>query len=488
MPGRGTREDIRGSEGVARRLAEGAVLPDVLDAGDPLAWLGLDAGVRDWLPSLPPRLWPQLLSPLTEVDGPRPSLAALPESRLALALCHPDGRVREAALGQAVRCPGLWPLVVVRTADWVLPVRERAREVLRTVLDLDAAVRLAPLILLGARRDRGVFAVALLDEVLRGSPPERLAPLLTDPDRAVRRYAYRLAVDEGHLSPAGLARAAARDTDPVVQNLCAEAAAAAIPEGDVNGGADGGVLDALLGARGPRVRSAGVTALRRAGQGERAEEFLADRSGLVRACARYVVRQTGGDPRAWYRHRCARPGDPALSPGAVAGLAECGERADAELLWPLLDHPAPGVRARAVAGLRTLDVTDVRRLRALLDDPEPGVVREVTPALLPFARSLDTDRLAERLGDGSPRHARVAAFRLLDAYGGLVRLRAAVALLDDPDVRLRHRAEQSVRGWSPTADMPRGSAEVGELLGRAQRLLGESSALRMAMWEAGINR
>ncbi|NEA62126.1 hypothetical protein [Streptomyces sp. SID12488] len=488
-------EDVRDGEVAVRRLGEGAALADVLDAGDPMAWLGLDSGIRSWFHWLPSELLPTL----TEVDGRRPWLADLPEARLALALCHRDGRVREAALGQAARCPGLWPLVVVRTADWVPAVRDGAREVLRAVLDLDAAVRLAPLILLGARRGRGVFAVDLLDEVLRRAPRERLGPLFTDADRGVRRYAYRLAVAEGLLSPAELARAAARDTDPVVQNVCAEAALAAVPEGDamgdavggvaggVAGGVDVGVLDALLCARGPRVRSAGVTALRRAGQGERAERFLADRSGLVRACARYVVRQSGGDPRAWYRQRCAGAGDQALSlsPGAVAGLAECGMRTDAELLWPLLGHPAPGVRARAVAGLRTLDVTDVRRLRALLDDPEPGVVREVTSALLPFARSLDTDRLAERLGDGSARHARVAAFRLLDAHGGVVRLRAAVALLDDPDVRLRARAAHSVRGWTPTPGVPQGSAEVGELLGRAQRLLGES-ALRMPMWEAGF--
>ncbi|MFI1352322.1 hypothetical protein ACH4TV_01835 [Streptomyces sp. NPDC020898] len=452
------REDIRGGEVAARRLAEGAALSDVVDAKDPRAWLGLDAGTRSWLGWLPPA--PTEVAALRHPD-------ALPESRLALALCHRDGRIREAALGPAAGHPGLWPLVVVRTADWVAPVRQRAREVLRAVLDDgDTAVGLAPLILLGGRRGRGVFAVDLLDEVLRRSPHERLAPLFTDPDRRIRRFAYRLAVDEERLSPAELALAAARDPDPVVQDLCAEAALATAREG---GTADG-VLDALLGARGPRVRSAGVTALRRTGRGERAEEFLADRAGLVRACARYVVRQTGGDPHAWYRDRVARPDDPALPPGAVAGLAECGKRADAELLWPLLGHPDPRVRARAVAGLRTLDVTDVRRLRALLDDPAPGVVREVTLALLPFARSLDTDPLTERLTDGWPRHVRVAAFRLLSARGGLVRLRAAVAVLDDPDVRLRHQAEESVRGWQATAEVPRGSAEVVELLARGRHL------------------
>ncbi|MGW0583721.1 HEAT repeat domain-containing protein, partial [Streptomyces sp. NPDC002920] len=315
----------------------------------------------------------------------------------------------------------------------------------------------------------------------RAAPPETLAPLYTDPGRAVRRYAYRLAVDEGFLSPAELARAAARDSDAVVRSLCADAALAAVSD---DGGAYDDVLEPLLAARGPRARAAGVTALRRAGRPERAVGFLGDRSGLVRACARYVVRQYGGDPLTWYRERCAEPEGPA--PGAVIGLAESGGREDAELLRPLLGHPSAGVRARAVAGLRILDVTDVRRLRPLLDDPAPGVVREVTAALLPSAERLDEAELTARLADRWPRHVRVAAFRLLDAQGGLARLRAAVGSLDDPDVRIRHWAQQSVQGWHAPADLPReAAAEVGELLDRARHLFSEY-VLTRRKWEAGL--
>lgn len=125
--------------------------------------------------------------------------------------------------------------------------------------------------------------------------------------------------------------------------------------------------------------------------------FLADRSAMVRACARYVVRQAGGDPVAWYRERCARAGDPLLPPGAVIGLAECGERADADTLWALLAHPSAAVRARAVAGLRVLDTADVRRLHPLLDDPAPGVVRETVLAVEPSVHLLSDEWLGERL-------------------------------------------------------------------------------------------
>ncbi|MGW0839195.1 hypothetical protein ACWD26_03355 [Streptomyces sp. NPDC002787] len=475
------REDLRGGGEAALRLARGGALRESVDVTAPGAWLDLDAGTRCWTGR-------DLLPTRDEVEGRRAWLGGvLPrrveptEARLALALCHHDGRVREAALRPAMAHPDLLPLVVVRAADWAGPVRERARALLREVLDVPAAVALAPLILLVGRRDRGAFAAGLLTEVLRRAPLDRLTPLFTAPDPAVRRFAHRLAIEEGLLSPAGLARAAARDDDAVVQDLCAEAALAAVPEESYDD-----VLDPLLAARNPRARSAGVTALRRAGRPERAVAFLGDRSALVRACARYVVRRYGTDPAPLYRAWCEAADDPALRPGHVIGLAECGERADVGLLWPLLAHPAPGVRARAVAALRLLDVSDVRRLRPLLDDPEPGVVREATVALLPSAERLPEEWLTERLGAERPRHTRVAAFRLLDARGGVVRLRAAAALLDDPDGRLRTWAGQAVQGWHPSAEVRRGDPEVGELLDRGRHLFSDH-VLRLRKREAGLD-
>ncbi|MET7678441.1 hypothetical protein ABZX94_27175 [Streptomyces seoulensis] len=402
---------------------------------DPAEWLELDWRARaDWSPE--------------QQGGQRTPLSAL---------CHRDGRVRHRALTEVAAHPELFPLVVVRCADWAEPVRDRARAVLAEILDAETAVALAPMILRVADRYRGDHALSLLDGVLRRAPRERLAPLLASGDRAVRRYAYRMAVEEGSLSPVELARAAAEDDDAVIQGRCAEAAVA--------GGADAEALEILLGGRNPQARSAGVTALRRSGHPERAVDFLADRSALVRACARYVVRQHGIDPLPWYRARCA---DPAVEPGAAIGLAECGGRTDAPLLWALLEHPAPGVRARAVAGLRALDVTDVRRLRPLLDDPAPGVVGEATLALLPSAGRLPEEWLLSRLDAGRPRWERVSAWRLLDAQGDLVRLRAAVALLDDADVRLRAWAGHAVlrvRRREPRAGR---SPEIAALLDRAE--------------------
>ncbi|MFE4720614.1 hypothetical protein ACFRLW_30190 [Streptomyces sp. NPDC056728] len=466
--------DIGDGTVAAVQLATGAPLRSTLDVADPDDWLALDAGVREvaWYRS-------QFL-PEREHSAPLPAdLTQLGESRLALALCHPDGRIRQEAVSQSARYPGLLPLIVIRCTDWGSPVRETARQLLREVLDVDSALDLAPLILRVGRRDRGAFGVETLGEVLRRATHGQFTALFTSPDRIVRRFGYRLAVEGRLLRPAELARAAAQDKDNLVQDLCATAALTALRDD----GAYDDVLPPLLTAANPRTRSAGVTALRQAGRPEEAEAFLSDRSALVRACARYVVRQNGGDPAAWYRERCTALDDPDLQPGAVIGLAECGARADAELLRPLLAHPAAGVRARAVAGLRVLDCADMEQLRPLLDDRAPSVVRETAVTLLPSAKELPADWLLERTGSARERYIRVAAFRLLDARGGVVALRAAVGLLDDPDVKLRTWAGQSVQRWHPSADMQRGDPEVEQLLDRSRHVFSDH-VLRRRKWEA----
>jgi hypothetical protein len=117
-------------------------------------------------------------------------------------------------------------------------------------------------------------------------------------------------------------------------------------------------------------------------------------------------------------------------------------------------------------------------------------VREATLALLPSARLVPDGPLMERLAGewpkGWPRHVRVGAFRLLDERGGIVRLRAAVTVLDDPDERLRAWGAQVVQRWRPEEGMVPGDPEVGELLGRARHLFSEY-VLKRRLWEAGLD-
>ncbi|MBZ4322862.1 hypothetical protein [Streptomyces huiliensis] len=410
----------------AARAGEGVPF----DGADPAAWIDLDYGTREHL------LWENPPVGWLRSGEPAPGGAAV-----AVALCHPDGRVREAGLrrAEAERFPAL---VVLRCADWVGPVREEARRVLAGLLPgaaPDTVAVVAAVALRAAVRQRGDFAHDLVMTFVRS--PERIDALLASPDRGARRLGHRVAIEEEYLPAAGLARAAATDPDVVVQDLCANAALARTRDGD-----HGDVLRPLLASRQPRVRAAGVTALRRSGETEEAARFLVDRSGLVRACARWVLRQHGIDPLPLYRAACAGPD---VRPGAPAGLGESGTRADAPLLWPLTGHPHPAVRAKAVGALRTLDAGEPGRLEPLLDDPSVSVVREATTALVPVAARLSEDRLYARLAGDRPRHVRVSAFRLLSAHRPTAQLRCFLRLADDEEPVLRERALTALAGWGP---------------------------------------
>lgn len=398
---------------------EGAAPAEVFDVASAEEWLAFDADVRElhdrpWLlprpAEEPERPAPTLLDRLRGRRGSRAAPPASPPSPPpAIALCHPDGRVREAALDAVRAAPELRPLLVVRCADWVAPVREKARALLAE-LPGDALFPPAELILRLSRRERGDFARTLLEDALRAGPAAEVLALTARPDRATYRLAYRIAVERGLLTPLELAATAATCGDVTLQDLCAEAA---VRPGATAGPDAATVLDRLLAARAPRVRAAGVTALRRAGRHGDAELFLVDRSGVVRACARYVLRQGGVDPLPVYRGLCA---DPAAHPAAAAGLGECGDRAtDAETLWVLLGHPLPSVRVHAISGLRALDAGERARLTPLLDDPVPAVVRAATRALLPDAAGIPESLLRERSAPERPGAVRVAADRLLRA-------------------------------------------------------------------------
>ncbi|MFD8013260.1 hypothetical protein [Streptomyces sp. NPDC058955] len=368
-----------------RRLERGLPLYRVLDVTRPKAWAHLDWDVRQavrhgdlepshgWLTGVHGPGWRGLWDRAADRVRETPT-----EAQLALALCDPDGRIRHAALSYTAGRPELLPLLAVRAADWVQPVRARAMALLREALPAashEALAVTAPVILRIGGRLRGGAVAELLDGLLRGGDATRVnALLLGCRDGATRRAALAVVLDLGLYDGLGLALVAAGDHDPVVQERASSAAVAT--------GRPDATVPVLLGSRFGRVRAAGVTALRGAGRHAEAEPYLYDRSGRTRACARWVVRQGGGDPVALYRAACAAPEPPARAP---LGLGECGSRGvDAARLRELTGHPDGRVRASAVAGLRLLDAVAPARMKALLDDPEPAVVREARRALRPW--------------------------------------------------------------------------------------------------------
>ncbi|THA80663.1 hypothetical protein [Streptomyces sp. A0592] len=417
----------------------------------------------------------------------------------ALRLCHPRGWIREAALAEP---DAPVELVAVLTTDGAAPVRDRARALIEDALRIhpEATLRaVTPLVLRLGRRRRGDWVLERFEDALRrraaadtpwwhlpgpstapggttapgsakapgGTTARVLAELLDCPDRRARQFAVRLALTgPGRADALECARRAAAEPDPATAALWTDAALA-VP------GSDGdAVIDALIGARIPAVRAAGVTALRRAGRAAEGISHLADASGLVRACARWLVGQDGGDAHGHYRWLVCDPAGP--SPYAVTGLAECGRGEDTDLLRTLVAHPVGPVRAAALAGLRRREaVVEDSVLLALLDDPAPSVAREATLGLLPAVRRLDPSYLAARVDVRGPLHVRRTAFRLLRARGGIHALRAAVALIDDwhPRTRATARAAVCACQWHPAQfEGETDTAELAALLKRSAKL------------------
>ncbi|MGW0749451.1 hypothetical protein [Streptomyces sp. NPDC002587] len=447
-----------------------------------------------------------------EVRHDRSHSGGAPRSnRVEARLCHPDGRVRESALSAWRHPPP--QLVVIRCADWVPAVRNRARRVLGRIVaenPVAALITLAPLILRLGRREHGAWALEQLEAAVSGRcsllaawwrpgrPSTTWSPnsltveqrhavlnhLSLGADLPTRRFAARLTAAGGRTGVRELAARARGERDQVTSRIWADAALAAMAAD----GPDDAAIDDLLAARIPMVRAGGVTALRAAGRAAEAVEHLADRSGTVRACARWLVRQGGDDPYAVSR---ALVEDSAgVTPYAVTGFTECAGPADAPLLHALLGHPAGAVRAAAVGGLRLLGAADHELLRPLLDDPMPAVAREVSRSLRPGAGRLPAEWLLARTAPERPVHTRRAAYRLLYAQGGVAWLRAAVELQADADPGLRRLAAQHIQGLWPTKGpmcLPARDPEVGALLDRCTGLASDY-ARRWMRSQLGIPR
>ncbi|GAA4135811.1 hypothetical protein [Actinomadura keratinilytica] len=466
---------------LAQRLTEHGTDPDAalraLSAAEPRTWLRLDTALRSW-------------HAYTGAPGVKPPVDANALDVL-IAACSNDGRVRQAAVATtAMRTdPRLWPILVIRTADWAAPVRNSARTVLRYALAAargggrtSALLKAVGVALRIRGRTRADAIMAMVTEAVRNDAPAVLAEARRLSSPPTRRWAYRLWLD-GAVALDALVEAAVRETDIVCRMLCAEAAAQrALAEGDAR------PLERMLASRNARVQAEALTALVRLGRADRGRDFLASRSALVRATAQWAVRETGADPAELYRSAQASAAE---LPGLVAGLGECGDARDVERVRPYLRHERPRVRAAAVRAFHRLGGPD-EELAVLLTDPSPAVVRAVTRRRV---TALPAERLRELLADAArPRHVRQGAFHLLKTRGAWTRVEAALLLLTCDDPVLEQIARADLLAWVHrdsatvyTTPSPQTRERLHALAAQAGPRLGEDGARRLR-WLLGRDR
>ncbi|MGH3389458.1 MAG: HEAT repeat domain-containing protein [Actinomadura sp.] len=366
---------------------------------------------------------------------------------IVLAACSTDGYVRERALAAPAMGtdPRLLPVLVIRTADWVVPVRAQARAMLPGALASAGTEEL--LLAVGVAlemRDwrRGDFAVAAVTQALRTAPDQTLAAARRTTGLRTRRLGYEIWLDGGHADLDALLAAVLAERDIVCRSRSTDAAVdLAVRAGREN------TLRRLLACRSARVRAAALTGLVKLGQPEAGAEFLSDSSPMVRATAQWATRRANREPADHYRAALLGATAAPAVRGLVAGLGECGNAGDLDLLMPFLHDDRARVRAETVRAIRRLD-GELTQLTALLTDPAPIVVRAVSRALRTQPDLVPADQLWELLCDeGRAQHVRLGVFNQLIARDAWTRINADLTLITTADAQLGTRARADLATW-----------------------------------------
>ena len=366
---------------------------------------------RDWL-RLDDSMRRQYRSPLDDVTGWSSRLGA-DDGGIAAAAgsMYRDGRVREAAVAVLAGTPGpvAAAALAVRAADWVAPVRSAAAAAVRERTAAEDVVVIVPVLLAMEDRLRGRLAAKAILAGLAAGAAGTLAGLSAAGERGSRLWALSARAGRDLLTAGELEARAMGDRDPVVAAWCVTH-----------------LDDDLL----PREVLRGM---------------LADRSGMVRAVARWRWARAGQDPGPVYRELLAAP-RPRPVAAALDGLDDLGDDSLPEAAWPFLAHPSPRVRYAAVHAVgRHSPPGDLpARLSPALRD-ESG---KVAGAALRYLRGY---RLApavlEELDAAGTRRSRLTALAIRQRLSPWDRVGADLAAIGDPDPELARTGRADLLSW-----------------------------------------
>jgi HEAT repeat protein len=303
---------------------------------------------------------------------------------LGLASFHNSGYVREAAIKRLAGRPESETLsfLLLRANDWVPAVRRTAKKA------LDKKVKTQPLpqfacvlpLVERLRRGRREDHSALVESVcsaLRDEPNlGTLSTAARDPDRYVRRIAFRLAWTREDDVLGELFELASRDNDVPTRVEAARRICRMTRPGSWH--------SRLLRDRVAAVRRVAISEAAAAEKPNEQvlEACLLDPSSGIRSDARFYLRKCGWDDFSSFYRRHLDPGTEHLH-AALLGLGDTGCRADAELVQPFLDQSRTKTRRAAVTALARLAAkNEVDPFITALTDTSPSVSHAARDALI----------------------------------------------------------------------------------------------------------
>ncbi len=242
--------------------------------------------------------------------------------------------------------------------------------------------------------------------------------------------------ERGLLTADGLTGRAMRDRDPVVALWCAAQL-----------WASGGDVARLLGSARARVRAFAVDQAADDQLGrDTLRGLLADRSGAVRAAARWRWTRRWDDLGQVYRDMLAAGGPPRQVAAALYGLGEDGDGALPAVAVLFLAHPSPAVRRAAARAVGRHGAADdlVGWLAPLLQDESAKVVAEALRYLRGYA--LPPGVLAGLDTAGTTRSRRIA-LSIRQRLGPWSRVHADLVAVNGEDLDLARAARTDLLTW-----------------------------------------
>lgn len=393
------------------------------------ALLRLERIIREQTVSDYPELSPLELKRIRERADEGAALAGV-------ASFHANGQVREEAVRALGEFPGggAIPYLLIRLNDWVEPVRRAAREAIEKKLDarhapsflanLELVLRLRE-----CRRDAHEPTVKAILSLLGGPECQGMIHgMLRAQDRAVRRQAFRLLLENPAENPMALLALAEGNRDGAEGLLAAREALRRTPEAALMP-----IYQTLWRSRFAPVRREGLEALSardpKAAVGK-LNEALFDPNGGIRRLARRRLEASGMSRREMAETYQKALGEEAATGAraadlmaALLGFGETAEAEDSGVIEPYLNDSRPPVRRAAIRALARL--APERHVRVFLEQikaEEPAVSNEAREAIRRILRRVDIEQLWKTYVDSASGHVRrnlIALFNSLDKWDRL---------------------------------------------------------------------
>jgi len=367
---------------------------------------------------------------------------------LGVASMNGNGYVREAALKVLAQLDDsdILPYVLLRAADWVEPIRELARHILRQALRnfrVRDIAKYHPLVDRFERVERCDLS-AVREEILQQlrCPAKRdeLISCLHDRDMKVRLFCFQVLESETFTG--------SRFIEQALSDRAVDVRFWALKY-LVRTGQVGEYLDRLLIDKSARIRLHVLQGLLDTSWeqiGGVVSRRIMDDVPAVRTLAQFIMRRNGQDPAVQYRERLSSAAD--VGAGTVAGLGETGQTSDSDVILPFLTDARSRVRAAAIAALHRLCPREsVDCVVGGLADPS-GRVRKTCVRLLIGNRDPGLPPRVRAICEQGNDMAREAALDFLAWRGGFEALSDILQGMLDEDEAVKCSAQKHLSSWN----------------------------------------